>query len=210
MNALITGLTDFALAAACLIFSWKLWSQHATRKDLNQSFFGLFIATALAAIAGGLRHTYPLYSHASLRAGVAVMVFAGLAAYNLWLIDVQLVLGGDRPVRLARWFFRVLFVLYLVAMWSHPRFSTVIFSYFPAAVVLFIIAVLRARNVKNRFYFFGVAGLLLCFFAAWVEITQFHFDNVYLTSDVLYDIFEGFGLWGVYLFGSRVSRLASL
>ncbi len=210
MNALVTGLTDFALAAACLIFSWKLWSQHATRKGLNQSFFGLFIATALAAIAGGLRHTYPLHSHASLRAGVAVLVLAGVAAYNVWLIDVQLILGGDRSVRVARWIFRVLFVLYMAAMWSHPRFSTAILSYFPAAVVLFVIAVLRARHAKNRFYFFGVVGLLLCFLAVWANITQFHIDKVYLTSDVLYDIFEGFGLWGVYLFGSRVSRLASL
>ena len=213
MNALITGLADFALAATCLVCCWKLWSQSAPRKNLNRNFLGVFTATAVAAIAGGLRHSYPAASAAQMFTALSasVLVFAGVAAYNLWLINVQLLLGENRSLRISRWIFRALLVVYLVTVWHHGHtFLTALAVYLPPAAILFAIACLRAVHAKNRFYFLGVVGLLLCFVAAAIEISRFQLNSVYLTSDVLYDVFEGFGLWGVYLFGSRVSRLTSL
>ena len=213
MNALITGLADFALAATCLVCSWKLWSQSAPRKDLNRNFFGVFTATAVAAIAGGLRHSYPAASavHMFTALSASVLIFAGVAAYNVWLIDVQLLLGEKRSLRISRWVFRILLVIYLATVWHHGHtFLTALAAYLPPTTVLFVIAFLRAMRAKNRFYFLGVAGLLVCFVAAGIEVSRFQLNSVYLTSDVLYDVFEGLGLWGVYLFGSRVSRLKSL
>ncbi len=213
MNALITALADFALAGSCLIFSWKLWTQHAPNRSLNNSFFGLFLSTAVAALAGGLRHStpWPSASAALSILNSSIIILAGVAGYNVWLIDAQLLFSNERFLRVARWVFRLLFVIYLFLVWRHAHgFTAAIVGYAPAAVILIVIATLRAMHAKNRFYFFGVAGLLLCVLAAWVEIKLINVQPIFLTHDILYDLLQGFGLWGVYLFGSRVSRLKSL
>ena len=212
MNGLITALADFALAGSCLIFSWKLWSQHAPNRNLNNSFFGLFLTSAIAALAVGLRHSSPgpPDSPTLMILNASVLILAGLAGYNVWLIDAQLIFNGERFLQIVRWIFRLLFVLYLLLIWRHADFFSAIIGCVPAAVILLVIASMRALHAKNRFYFFGVIGVLFCLCAAWVEIKPFDLQPIYLTHDIIYDILQGLGLWGVYLFGSRAARLKGL
>jgi hypothetical protein len=204
MNVFILVLADFAIAVLCMVFCWKLWTQPAGRPEVNYNVFGFFFAVAFSAVARGLADGE--FFHSSVANGLFA-IMNGLAAYNLWMVITHLLFGSPRSLKIARWVLRLFFVAFLITVIKY-NFDLALAreTYLPASIVLFALLTLRVLRFRNRFYFLGWGGLALIFLAVWVRhhhvvIHPNYFDHRMLNLQLL-----GFGLWGFYLFGSRIAR----
>jgi hypothetical protein len=57
----VTMLTDYLLAAACIVFAERLRRQSASLRGFDRLWWAGFWATALAAVAGGTAHGFALF-----------------------------------------------------------------------------------------------------------------------------------------------------
>lgn len=212
MAEMMVSLSDFLIALLALIFSWKLWALSANQKQLRNNFLGLFMAVAVGAILGGIYHGFLSGGENRLAAGFAAVVWGltlisvGVSAYNLWLIDIQLVVS-ERMFKWGRHVVRGLLLVYLlVVIFGSRDFRVAIIAYVPPALVLFFILVLRIARQRNRFHFVGIGGLILTFLAAYVQQAKISISSDYLNYNVVYHLLQALGLWGLYFLGSRMSR----
>jgi hypothetical protein len=207
MAPFIVSLTDFAITLLCMIFCWKLWTQPADKRRLNYNFFGLFATAGVAALLGGIVHIYDQKDELAFRTfWVLTLLNVGLASYNVWLINIRLVLT-DSLSRMGTYAARASFLIYvLFVLFVNDQFYVAILSYIPPAFVLFCILFARVLRERNRFTFYGLGGLLLTFVAAAVQYKHVEFTAIYLDHNSLYHIIQALGLWGLYLFGSRIAR----
>ncbi len=207
MTPFIVSITDFAITFLCMIFCWKLWTQPADKHRLNYNFLGLFAAAGIAALLGGIVHIFADRSSDLLKTlWVLTLLNVGVSSYNLWIINMRLVLT-DSMFRYSAYFGRLFFLVYILfVIFVNHEFYVAVIGYIPPAVLLFIILITRAIRTKNKFYYFGIAGLLLTFLAAFIQDKKIEYLNIYIDHNSLYHIVQALGLWGLYLFGSRVSR----
>jgi hypothetical protein len=206
MTPFIVSMTDFMITILCMIFCWKLWAQPADKKRLNYNFFGLFASVGMASLLGGVVHIYENPSEVIKTLWVLTLLNVGISSYNVWIINMRLLLP-DSLFRVGSWTGRTFFLIYvLFVLFIKQEFFIAIIAYIPPALVLFFILLTRSIREKNRFYWFGLGGLLLTFIAAYIQHKHIEFLSIYLDHNSLYHIVQCLGLWGLYLFGSRISR----
>ena len=201
-------LSDLFLSIFCFVFAWKLWAKPAERRQLNWNFFGLFSAIGVASFMGGVFHGYLEDGSTDLSkfVWIGTLICVGVSAYNLWLIDLYLVVG-DGLFSKGRRVFRILFVVYLVlVIFVVQKFWVAILAYMPPAMTLFMILSVRTMRERNRYLVFGLVGLALTFLAGYIQHFRIGMHPVYMNHNTLYHLVQILGLWGVYLFGSRYSR----
>ncbi len=207
MTPFIVSLTDFLITALCMVFCWKLWTQPADKKKLNYNFFGLFCSIGIAALLGGIVHIYGEIKGDVLNVlWMLTIINVGISSYNLWIVNMRLMLP-DSLFRYGSLIGRSFFGLYvLFVLFINHEYYVAIVSYIPAAALLFFILLMRSIRERNRYYLFGLGGLLLTFVAAVIQHYRLEVVALYLDHNSLYHIVQAVGLWGLYLFGSRVSR----
>src|SRR5215470_12232344 len=115
-----TALTDFLLAALCVLFA-RFFARPGNRWTLRGPLI-LFVGFALAALAGGIWHGF--FSTRQDLAQAIVwwfsMVFTGVTAAGLALIGLELLgVTRARPAVIGT---VVLLVAYAVLSWIDPRF----------------------------------------------------------------------------------------
>jgi len=208
MNEPAVTLTNFAITFLCVVFVWKLWAYPVEKKSLQHSFIGLFACAGLASLWGGLVHGFlpPEDSFWTTFFWQLTLITVGVSAYNLWLINFQL-LFSDRIIKQLRLVMRVLVLLYSLAIiFVTQEFIVAIISYIPPAFILFLLLLMRVIRTPTRFNWAGLVGLLLTFFAAYIQQAEIGIHPVYFNHNVLYHCLQALGLWGLYFFGSRAAR----
>jgi hypothetical protein len=206
MQQPLVTITNFILSALCFFLAWKMSSAPAEKMNLKRCFATMLFAVGAAAFLGGLVHGY--FEHTELGAylWVLTLITIGIATYNLWLA-FGLMIFNERIMKFMRWFVRILLVLYFfVLLTVTQQFWIAIISYLPPVLLIMLVSLLRFFRTKNKFYLFGFIGFGTTLVAAAVQANHFSILSLGLDYNSLYHILQGLGLWGVYLFGSRLAR----
>lgn len=200
-----TTLTDYALAALCLWFAAALWRQAAESGQRSVRLFaGGFLATAIAAAAGGTSHGFGpqlgpaahflLWKSTVLAVGVTAFLFlaaAAVAALGPRIRRVALALGGAQ------------LAVYSVWMLGHDDFIWVILQYVP---VMLVVLAIEAREMQRGVPGAGwiVLGIITSLAGAGVQASGFTLHEHFNNND-LYHVIQMAGTVALYR-GAKLLR----
>lgn len=194
-----TALTDFILAAFCLVLTRAFARGHGwtLRGPLV-----LFAGFALAALAGGIWHGF---FSARLDLAQAIvwwfsMLFTGVTAAGLALIGLEL-LGATR-VKLATLAIAVLLAVYAVLSWIDPRFLISLLGTV-AGTLLCIAGLLRNARVAGSMLVLG--GLGVSVIAAIAQQRGVALDPARFDHNATYHLLLLPALWLIYTGLRRLS-----
>jgi hypothetical protein len=189
---LVTGLTDFLLAALCAILA-RSFVRLATWKLYGPITF--FLGFALAALAGGIWHVFFNARHDFAQAIVwwFSMLFAGVTAAGLALIGLELL--GARSSRLPVTVCIMLLVAYAAWSWRDPRFlisliATIIGTALCVAGLL--------RRVRRRGSSLVLSGLGISVIAAIAQQRGVAIDPTWFDPNATYHLILLPALWLIY------------
>ncbi|HVE86461.1 MAG TPA: hypothetical protein VND93_26575 [Myxococcales bacterium] len=200
MEDVAVTLTDYALTVECgvlaaLIALWR------PRQPLWTWFILLFVSLSVATLVGGTAHGFASRLGDGGQANLLAVTRFCIGATSLatWSIGAHVLFRA--PV--ARWVVRgavAQFVAYsFVTLVVTPAFWVSLVEYLPATVFL-LVACARAcwRSREPRIYPI-LAGLLLTFAAAYVEVRKIGLHPTYFNSSALYHLIQAVALVLIFL-----------
>jgi len=195
------ALTDFGLAAECVLFAgWLQW-RGMIDSPLRRWFVVLFAALGIAALLGGITHGFlpDAQADASRVVWIATLVAIGIAALASWAVGAHVLFAKTA----ARWFVMaaaLLFVLNVAAVLYVSRsFLVAIIFYAPAIVFALIAFVLAYRSSGSPPVLFAIAGIVLSLIAAVIQQTQTGMASLGLSHNALYHLVQAVGLLLIFL-----------
>jgi hypothetical protein len=207
MQEAAVTLSDFFLAGLNVWLAWKMWAAPVERKNLRDNFMGLFFATGLAALFGGVFHGFAAASQYGDTLWVLTLVTVGISGYNLWLVLGELVLT-ERLHRILKSLLRVALGAYVGYIFMGERnFYVAILAYIPPAILLMGLLVRRMFSSPKRHEVYGLISLILSFVAATIQQLKIDLHPEYLNHNAIYHLMQAIGCWLLYLYGSRACRL---
>jgi hypothetical protein len=202
------ALTDFALAAECAAMAaWLYWRGWA-RGPLRGWFVTFFAATGLGALLGGIAHGFFPSTESMLDRGIwsATLLSIGLAALAIGGIAAHL-LFSERSAKRIVVVATALFAVYVaVVIGVSQAFVVAVAYYVPAAaflLVAFVVAYLRRRRSS---LLAGVAGVVLSFVAATVQVTEIGFAPLGLSHNALYHLIQAVALLMIFAAALDIAR----
>ena len=195
------ALTDFGLAAECVLFAG--WLQWRTLQDspLRRWFVVLFAALGIGALLGGITHGFfpDAQAHAARVVWIATLIAIGVAALASWAVGAHVLFANTG----ARWLVMaaaLLFALNVAVVLSISQSFLVAIAFYAPAIVFALIAfVLAYRASGNPSMLFAIAGIVLSLIAAVVQQTQTGIAALGLSHNALYHLVQAAGLLLIFL-----------
>jgi hypothetical protein len=191
--------TDYLLALEGSVFAMLLWRLDAPASEVRAPFVLFFAATAAAALAGGTVHGFLLDGRPRARLVLWRVTLAalGVAAYATWAIAATLLLQADaaRTVRMAAAAVALGYGIVVVAV--SDRFWVAIAHYLPAAFALLAAFTAGWRDGHPSMQM-GVAGMVLTFAAALVQLRRIALHPTYFNHNALYHALQAVALFFIF------------
>ena len=202
------SLTDYAIALECAVFAYWLWRTRKSREPVSLWFMVFFLATAVAALAGGTVHGFfsaqgspghrMLWPLVLITIGLAVLAFANAGT----------AISFSRPTALAvaRAAF-ALFLLYcVVVLFFNDRFVVAIVAYLPAVLFLGWVFLEQYLRTRRPAFAWGMAGIAITLLAAVVQQARIAIHPRYFNHNALYHTLQAAGLFMIFLTARDLSR----
>ncbi|HEX7284972.1 MAG TPA: hypothetical protein VF532_02260 [Candidatus Angelobacter sp.] len=201
------ALTDYAIALECAVIAFWLLRTRKSGERLSLWFMVFFLATALAALAGGTVHGF-FSAQGSL--GYRVLwplglIMIGLAALAFTNVGTAISSG---PIALAvSRAALVLFLLYCVfVLFFDERFVVAIVAYLPAVLFLGWVFLEQYRRTRRRAFAWGLAGIGVTLLAAAIQQARITIDPRYFNHNALYHTLQAAGLFMIFVTARDLSR----
>jgi len=195
------SLTDLMLAGECGLFSALLWRRDAKQGSIRLWFVVFFAATGFAALLGAIAHGFIADPASTIYRLLWVVIFSaiGIAAVASWAIGSLLAL----PSALAKSIISAAaasFVVYLfVVIFVSQSFAAAVIYYLPAALFLLAALIIAQMRGGLKSPMPAMAGILLSFFAAYVQQAEISLASLHLSHNALYHIVQAIALFLIFL-----------
>lgn len=185
-------ITDYVLSLECAIFACWCWRRRA---DAHLWYSVFFITLCLASLFGGTVHGFVPTGPWSEVLWCAVLVSLGGTAVAMWGITTEL---GCNPStrRIAMRMVAFGALIYLGVVLSGARAFWITFiAYLPAAVGILVVYISRWRQVGP--WWWGIAGVLLTFVAAGVQVGHVALHPQWFNHNALYHLIQAVALFAI-------------
>jgi hypothetical protein len=202
------ALTDYFIAVEAALFAWSIAQSLDGSSTLRSPFVWFFLATAVAAGAGGTVHGF----FAGGTPGSVVLwrltlLALGVVALMTWTIAARLILpgGSARFVEVAAAIVAAGYAI--VILFVNDHFGVAIAHYLPPALFLLMaFAWAAAQGHDERISMLaGTAGMVLTFVAAFVQQRGIALHPAYFNHNATYHAIQAVGLFLIFL-GARGMR----
>lgn len=187
-----TVLTDYLLGAVLLVLAWSVLRQDRhDPQTARRLWAGGFVSLALSAIAGGTWHGFS----GRMGAGTAGVLWKG-TVHLVGLTDLLMLWGSavaalGRRVRLYVVAAAVAkFLVYAVFMAVHVEFRYVVYDYVPSMTAILVIHAVPGSLRNDAGARAILAGLLLSFVAALVQLARLAPHPRYFNHNDLYHVIQ--------------------
>jgi hypothetical protein len=202
------ALTDYALALECALLAFWLLRARKSREPISMWFVVFFIATAVAALAGGTVHGFfsaqGSLGHRMLWPLGLIMI--GLAALAFTNVGTAISLSGPTALAVSRSAL-VLFLLYsVVVLFFDERFVVAIAAYMPAVLFLGWVFLEQFRRTRRPAFAWGMAGIGITLLAAAIQQARIGIHPRYFNHNALYHTFQAAGLLMIFLTARDLCR----
>jgi hypothetical protein len=199
------ALTDYFIAAEAALFAWSIAQSPDISSTARTPFIWFFLATAVAAGAGGTVHGF--FAAGTLGSVVLwrlTLLALGVVALMTWTIAARLILSGGsaRFVEVAA---AVVAAGYaIVILFVDDRFGVAIAHYLPPSLFLLVAFAWAAshRHDGRLWTLTGAAGMVLTFAAAFVQQRGIAVHPAYFNHNATYHAIQAVGLLMIFL-GAR-------
>ncbi len=202
------ALTDLGLAILGAYLGWRLWRLPG-RRTLPRTGALLMGGLASAALWGAVFHAFFSGGTATLPgflAWVPVVLSIVVAASSMLELSLRLLLPRI-PSRVRRSIVAIYAVgLAVVALLVHESFSTIVYFYTPALVLLLIAAGQQAIRGRDTGWTLIAIGLIMSAGAAMLQQAKVALHPVYFDHNAVYHVVQGIALVFLY-FGCRRAPL---
>lgn len=194
----MTLITDWLLAAQCLLLGWRLLRASRLHASRAQALLGgALLSTALAAFVGGGAHGFATYLSATtawlvwkvtvLTIGATTLLLLAMAARATLLGAARKVLIGAAVVQAC---------IYSAWMLTHDEFIWVIADYVPAMILVLLLMLLAWRR-GARFAPWMIAGIVASFVGAGIQAMRLAPHPSFNHND-LYHVVQMGATWLLY------------
>ena len=194
-------LTDYALALECAVLAFLLWRERTGRDPLAFWFALAFLATAVAALAGGTVHGFfsdkTSAGHRMLWPLVLIMIGVGALAFTN--IAAALQMTGQAVPAISRAALALFLVYCLVVLFFDDRFVVAIVAYLPAVLFLGWVFLEQYRRTRQRAFAWGLAGIGVTLLAAVIQQARIGLHPRYFNHNALYHTLQAAGLFMIFL-----------
>lgn len=199
INDPMTVATDYLITAACLFFAYRLYIRYKADGQKSILLWSLaFSFTAVASLAGGTYHGIN-----AMIPDTALMVLWKTTIYSIGLAGLTMLAGTIiatfiEPVRvLLLIFVAAKFLSYAAWMVNHNLFLYVIVDYASGMLLLLLLQVYSYYRRQGHKSNWLIAGVLVSFFAAAVQMSGFSLHKHFNHND-LYHLIQLMGLFMFY------------
>ena len=194
-------LTDYALALECAVLAYLLWRARTRRDPLALWFALAFLATAMAALAGGTVHGFfsdkTSAGHRVLWPLVLIMIGVGALAFTN--IAAALRFTGRAVSAVSRAALALFLVYCLVVLFFDDRFVVAIIAYLPAVLFLGWVFLEQYLHTRQRTFAWGLAGIGVTLLAAVIQQARIGLHPRYFNHNALYHTLQAAGLFMIFL-----------
>jgi hypothetical protein len=194
------ALTDLGLALLGAFLGWLLWrapGQSALQKNGAVLMAGL----ANAALWGGIFHAFFPAGTATLPgflAWIPVTLSIAIAAGAMLDLSFRLLLPGI-PSRIQRSLVATYSIAFVVfVLFVHESFSTIVYFYTPALLVLLFAAARRAISSRDAGWAFISTGLAVSMLAAVLQQAKVAVHPTYFDHNAVYHVVQAVALLILY------------
>jgi uncharacterized protein DUF6962 len=201
------ALTDLGLALLGASLGWLLWGAPG-RSALRTNGAVLMAGLASAALWGGVFHAFFPAGTATLSgflAWIPVTLSIAVAAAAMLDLSVRLLLPG-MPSAIRRSLlasYGIAFVL--VVLFVHESFSTIVYFYTPALLLLLFAAVRQAIRSREAGWAFISTGLAVSMIAAVLQQARVAVHPTYFDHNAVYHVVQALALIFLYAGWRRAS-----
>jgi uncharacterized protein DUF6962 len=202
------ALTDLGLALLGGFLGWLLWGAPG-RSALRTNGAVLMGGLASAALWGGIFHAFFPEGTATLPGfltWIPVTLSIAVAATAMLSLGLRLLLPGipSRIRRLLLATYGAAFVL--VVLLVHESFSTIVYFYTPALLLLLFAAARLAVRNRDAGWAFISAGLVISMGAAVLQQARVAVHPVYFDHNAVYHVVQALALLFLYAGWRRASH----
>jgi hypothetical protein len=204
------ALTDFALAAECAAMAaWLHW-RSAARGVLGTWFVIFFAATGIGALLGGIAHGFFPSTESVIDRSIwiATLLAIGVAALAVWAIAGHLLFAEPAAKRVLT-FAAAAFAIYFVLVCLLEAFVVAVIFYVPASTFLLVAFVITYFDRRRNQLLAGIAGVVLSFVAAAIQLTETAVPSLGLSHNALYHLVQAVALLLIFVAALDIARMGA-
>lgn len=210
MTQIDVTLTDFLLAAECLVFAVLLTRRSAANVPARYALIIVFYSLAAAAAIGAVVHGF-FYAGGPVEGLLWLLTMAALGCVgcSAWILFAY----GTFAPRAAQFIAiaaAVGLAIYIaVILFVSQDFAIAIADYLPANLAPAVMFLMRALRSRITAAWQGLIGVLLTFLAAGIQQSGIDLHPRYLNHNALYHLIQAVGLFLMYRGGAFIASQPS-